>query len=116
MKTLFWTLIMTIVVILSVATYTGANKKILIAPVPTTFDAEKLLQKITLTWIQLPIQTRKYISDHFSGCRIEEMNELKTRKSDKIEVFLFKDHYRYELLFNKEGELLKQIKHVRENQ
>ncbi len=116
MKTLFWTLIMTIVVILSVATYTLANRKILISPVLGIFNPEKLLQKITLTWIELPIQTRKYISDHFSGCRIEEMNELKTQKSDKIEIFLFKDHYRYRLLFNKKGELLKQIKHVRENQ
>src|SRR6478736_9771709 len=113
MKTLFWTLIMTIVVILSVAGYTVANRKIIVFPALVTLDAEILLQKITLTWIQLPIQTRKYISDHFSGCRIEEMSELKTQKSDKIEVFLFRDHYRYELLFNKEGELLKQIKHVR---
>ncbi|WP_045467621.1 hypothetical protein [Sporocytophaga myxococcoides] len=116
MKTLFWTLIMTIVVILSVATYTVANRKILISPILLPFASEMLLQKITLTWIQLPIQTRKYISDHFSGCRIEEMNELKTQRSNKIEVFLFKDSYRYELLFNKKGDLLKQIKHVRENQ
>ncbi|WP_028979597.1 hypothetical protein [Sporocytophaga myxococcoides] len=116
MKTLFWTIIMTIVVILSVAGYTVANRKILVSPVLVALDSKELLQKITLTWIQLPIQTRKYISDHFSGCRIEEMSELKSPKSDKIEVFLFKDHYRYELLFNKEGELLKQIKHVRQSQ
>ncbi|MBO9700258.1 MAG: hypothetical protein J7604_08610 [Sporocytophaga sp.] len=116
MKTLFWTLIMTIVVILSVAGYTVANRKILVSPVLVALGTEELLQKITLTWIQLPIQTRKYISDHFSGCRIEEMNELKSQKSDKIEVFLFKDHYRYELIFNKEGELLKQIKHVKQSQ
>lgn len=116
MKTLFWTLIITVIVILSVAGYTIANRKIILSPSHMTLEAEVLLQKITLNWIQLPIQTRKYISDNFSGCRIDEMNELKTQKSDKIEVSLFKDHYRYELLFNKEGELLKQIKHVRQNQ